>query len=138
MFAEKCLAREAQVRLLILEPTPIQLAEVYSDPVSSEWAARSSSLVDHPATEVWYHRAELGDPVETVYVQGRHNRWILYTSRMEAENATEETRLYGLILSDGSLAVTDPEDPSFFISEIRSSNRYKGRVLTIDPCRVQD
>ena len=137
MFGEKCLAREAQVRLLILEPTPLQLAEVFSDPISSEWATRSSSLVDHPATEVWYHRAELGDPVETAYIQGRHNRWILCTARMEAENATEETRLYGLILSDGSLEVTDPEDPSFFISEIRSSNRYKGRVLTIDPCRVQ-
>ena len=137
MFGEKCLAREAQVRLLILEPTALQLAEAFSDPVSSEWATRSSSLVDHPATEVWYHRAELGDPVETAYVQGRHNRWILYTARMEAENAIEETRLYGLILSDGSLEVTDPEDPSFFISEIRSSNRYKGRVLTIDPCRVQ-
>ena len=44
MFAEKCLAREAQVRLLILEPTALQLAEVFSDPVSSEWATRSSSL----------------------------------------------------------------------------------------------
>ncbi len=133
MFGEKCLAREAQVRLLILEPTPLELARAFSDPVSSEWATRSSSLVDHPATEVWYHRAELGDPVETAYVQGRHNRWILNTARMEAENATEETRLYGLILSDGSLEVTNPEDPSFFISEIRASNRYKGRVLTIDP-----
>jgi hypothetical protein len=137
MFGEKCLAREAQVRLLILEPTPLQLAEVCSDPVSSEWATRSSSLVDHPATEVWYHRAELGDPVERAYAQGRHNRWILYTARMEAENASEETRLYGLILSDGSLKVTDPEDSSFFISEIRASNRYKGHVLTIDPCRLQ-
>jgi hypothetical protein len=112
------------------------LAEAFSNPISTEWATRFSSLVDHPATEVWYHRAELGDPVETAYVQGRHNRWILNTARMEAENATEETRLYGLILSDGSLEVTDPEDPSFFISEIRTSNRYKGRVLTIDPCRV--
>jgi hypothetical protein len=133
MFGEKCLAREAKVRLLILEPTPLQLAQVFSDPVSSEWATRSSALVDHPATEVWYHRGELGDPVETVHVQGRHNRWILNTARMEAENATQETRLYGLILSDGSLKVTDPEHPSFFISEIRTSNRYKGRVLTIDP-----
>jgi hypothetical protein len=124
------------VRLLVLEPTPLQLAQVFSDPASSEWAIRSSSLVDHPATEVWYHRAELGDPVETAYAQGRHNRWILNTARMEAENATEETRLYGLILSDGSLGVTDPEDPSFFISEIRASNRYKGRVLTVNPCRV--
>lgn len=136
MFGEKCLARGAQVRLLILEPTPLQLAEAFTNPISTQWATRFSSLVDHPATEVWYHRAELGDPVETAYVQGRHNRWILNTARMEAENATEETRLYGLILSDGSLEVTDPEDPSFFISEIRTSNRYKGRVLTIDPCRV--
>jgi hypothetical protein len=136
MFGENCLEREVHVRLLVLEPTPLQLAQVFSDPASSEWAIRSSSLVDHPATEVWYHRAELGDPVETAYAQGRHNRWILNTARMEAENATEETRLYGLILSDGSLGVTDPEDPSFFISEIRASNRYKGRVLTVNPCRV--
>lgn len=136
MFAEKCLAHGAQVRLLILEPTPLQLAQAFHDPTSSEWATRSAALVDHPATEVWYHRVELGDPVEVAYLQGRHNRWMLNTARMEAENATEETRLYGLILSNGSLEVTDPEDPSFFVSEIRASNRYKGRVLTIDPCHV--
>jgi hypothetical protein len=62
MFGENCLEREVHVRLLVLEPTPLQLAQVFSDPASSEWAIRSSSLVDHPATEVWYHRAELGDP----------------------------------------------------------------------------
>ena len=136
MFAEKCLARGAQVRLLILEPTPLQLAQAFRDPAFSEWAARGAALVDHPATEVWYHRDELGDPVEVPYLQGRHNRWVLNTARMEAENATGETRLYGLILSNGSLEVTDPEDPSFFVSEVRASNRYKGRVLTIDPCRL--
>jgi hypothetical protein len=29
--------------------------------------------------------------------------------------------------------VTDAEDPSFFISEIRAANRYRGHVLTINP-----
>ena len=133
MFAEKCLAREAKVRLLILDPTPLELARVFSNPFSSEWTERSSSLADNPATEVWYHLTELGEPVDTAHLRGRHNRWILNTARMEAENATQETRLYGLILSDGSLKVTDPEDPSFFISEVRTSNRFKGRVTTIDP-----
>jgi hypothetical protein len=85
---------------------------------------------------VWYHRAELGDPVEVAHVQGRHNRWMLNTARMEVENATKKTRLYGLILSNGSLDVTDPKHPSFFIWEIRASNRYKGLVQTIDPCRM--
>ena len=134
IFGEKCLARGAKVRLLILEPTPIQLAEDFSDHFAREWAARSSALINDPATEVWYHREELGDPAEPAYAQGRHNRWILNTARMEAENSTEETRVYGLIMSDGSVDVTNPEHPSFFISEIRSSNRYKGRALTINPC----
>ncbi len=133
IFGEKCLALGAKVRLLILEPTPAQLAQDFSDLFSSEWATRSSRLIDHKATEVWYHRDELGDPVELTYAPGRHNRWILNTARMEAENSTEVTRLYGLILSDGSLDVSNPEHPSFFISEIRLSNRYRGRVLTIDP-----
>jgi tetratricopeptide (TPR) repeat protein len=134
MFGEKCLARGAKVRLLILEPTPIQLAEDFSDHFAREWATRGSALVNHPATEVWYHREELGDPAEAAYAQGRHNRWVLHTARMEAENSTEETRVYGLIMSDGTVDVTNPEHPSFFISEIRSSNRYKGRALTINPC----
>ena len=133
IFGEKCLARGAKVRLLILEPTPIQLAEDFSDRFAREWATRSSALVNHPATEVWYHREELGDPAEPAYAQGRHNRWVLNTARMEAENSTEETRVYGLVMSDGSVDVTNPEHPSFFISEIRSSNRYKGRALTINP-----
>ena len=56
---------------------------------------------------------------------------------MRNEVPIKETRLYGLILWDGSLSslkVTNAEDPSFFISEIRASNRYKGHVLTINPC----
>ena len=43
MFAEKCLARGAQVRLLILEPTPLQLAQAFRDPSFSEWAARGTA-----------------------------------------------------------------------------------------------
>src|SRR5262249_55847967 len=123
----------------------------FMDDKSSEWATRSSSLLDDPEIEVWYHHLELGDPVETASAQGRHNRWILNTARMEAENADKETgmdkdtgmakdtRLYGLNLWDSnvsSLEVADPEDPSFFISEIRASKRYKGHVLTINPCLV--
>jgi hypothetical protein len=145
MFGERCLERKAKVLLLMLEPTPIQRVKPFSDRASVDWVARHSSLRDNPETEIWYHTVELGDPVEPASAQGRHNRWILNTARMEAENADEEngsadeTRLYGLILWDGSLSqlkVTDPEDPSFFISEISASNRYKGHVLTINPLQL--
>jgi hypothetical protein len=51
-----------------------------------------------------------------------------------AETSTTGTRLYGLIMSDGSSDVTDAEHSSFFISEISGAHRYKGAVLTIDPC----
>ncbi len=138
MFGEQCIARKAKVRLLILEPTLHELANAPSDPVSITWATRSSSLVD--CAEIWYHRTELGDPAETTSAQGRHNRWILNTARMEAEKSDEDTsppdattRLYGLILSDGRRKETDTEHPSFLISELRALNRYEGQVLTIDP-----
>lgn len=145
MFAERCLELKSKVRILMLEPTRLQLLKPFIDGACSEWVARRSALLDHPKTEVWYHTNELGDPVEPTTAQSRHNRWILNTARMEAQNAEEEkrptngTRLYGLILWDGvlsSLKVTDAEDPSFFIAEIRASNRYKGHVLTINPCEL--
>jgi len=72
IFGEKCLHRGAKVRLLILEPTAIQLAEDYKDLFTKEWAKRSSALVNKNATEVWYHKDELGDPVEAASAQGEH------------------------------------------------------------------
>lgn len=134
MFAENCLARGAKVRLMVLEPTAMNLVQNFSDRLAKEWANRTSALLNHPATEVWYHQEELGDPVQPSKALGRHNRWILHTARMEAESSTTGRRLYGLIMSDGSSDVTNPEHSSFFISEISGAHRYKGAVLTIDPC----
>ena len=72
--------------------------------------------------------------------------WLFNTARMEEESATEtarmdaerasetadtKARLYGLILSDGSLGAMDPEEPSFFISLIQAANRHQGRVREI-------
>jgi len=134
LFAESCLLRGAHVRLLILDST---------DPDSNEWANRRAALLDHPNTTVWYHREELGDPVDTTGLRGRHNLWIFNTARMEvaetaqmeAEGATEtadaKTRLYGLILSYGSPNAMDPEEPSYFISRIEAANRHQGRVRKI-------
>jgi len=102
-------------------------------------------FAENPEVEVWYHKTELGEPFGTVSAQARHNRWILNTARMEAENSEkemrlqEETHLYGLVLCNSDhdrpeVEVTDPESSSFFISEIRASKRFKGHVLTINPC----
>jgi hypothetical protein len=124
------------------------------DPDSNEWANRRAALLDHPNTTVWYHREELGDPVDTTSLGGRHNLWIFNTARMEAaetarmeeesatetarmdaESATEtadtKARLYGLILSDQSPGAMDPEEPLFFISPIQAANRHQGRVREI-------
>ena len=145
MFAERCLELKAKVLLLMLEPTALQRVKPFVDRASVEWITRHSAVLDNSETEIWYHTVELGNPVEPGSAQSRHNRWILNTARMEAENSDEEsgpvqeTRLYGLILWDGSMSslkVTNPEDPSFFISEISAANRYKGHVLTINPCEL--
>jgi hypothetical protein len=136
LFAEKALELGAHVLLMVLEPRPEDLALSLGDPVSSEWANRSAALVDNPLTEVWYHRSELGEPVENSNLQGRHWWWMFNTARMEAENACGEVgtnaRLFGLVMSDGTPNMSDPEDPSFFISEILSTNRHQGRVQEIN------
>ena len=146
LFAESCLSRGAHVRLLILDSTVDRMAAALVDPDSNEWADRRAALLDHPNTAVWYHREELGHPVDTTSLGGRHNLWLFNTARMEEESATEtarmdaeratetadtKARLYGLILSDGSLGAMDPEEPSFFISLIQAANRHQGRVREI-------
>ena len=136
LFSEKCLERGAHLRLLMMEATPCQLAEAVRNSSSSQWTTRAYALVEHAKTEIWYHQSELGDPVEPSYLQGRNNRWILNTARMEAEKATEEGRLYGLIVWDSSLRVSDPVDPSFFIAEIRRCNPYRGGVVVINPSEI--
>jgi len=136
IFAERCLELGAFVRLLILERTADELAAALGDPLSREWASRSASLLDHPKTEAWYHRTELGEPVDSAYLKARHNWWIFNTARMEAQNAPEDAaddaRFYGLILSDGSPKVTGPEEPAFFAPLILASNNHQGRVEEID------
>ena len=64
MFAERCLELNATVRLLMLEPTRLQLVKPFIQGACSEWTTRRSALLDHPKIEVWYHTDELGDPVE--------------------------------------------------------------------------
>jgi len=59
MFDETCLERGAHVRLLVLEPTRDQLAAGFSEPILNEWTTRAYRLVEHPGTEVWYHKEEL-------------------------------------------------------------------------------
>lgn len=135
LFAESCLSRGAHVRLLVLDSAVDKMATVLADSDSNDWANRHAALLDHPNTTVWYHREELGDPVDTTGLQGRHNLWIFNTARMEAESATEtadsKARLYGLILSSESPNAVDPEEPSFFISLIQAANRHQGRVKEI-------
>ena len=136
MFGEKCLERGARLRLMMVDWRERELAEVFRDAGSRQWMSRGDALRKHARTEVWYHRSELGDPVEPTDIHGRNKRWIVNTARMEAENATKETRLYGLIIWDGKLRVTDPDNSSFFVAQISRANRYKGEVVPINPLQL--
>jgi tetratricopeptide (TPR) repeat protein len=131
-FGQQCLQRGAHLRVLVLEPTRTQLADEMRDPACGDWTAARSTLLSC-AKDVWYHRDELGTAVDATSLTARHNRWLLDTARIEADHATaQESRLLGLVLSDRSLNVDDPEDPAFFVAEIRSLIRYKGIVKVID------
>lgn len=132
-FANNCLDRKAQVRLLILEPTAREFAEELRDPEFSEWADDRAALMNR-TEEIWFHRDELGGAIDVPSLQGRHSCWLLNTARIEAESATatREPRLYGIILSDGSLDVDDLEGPAYFASEIRNSIRHQGLPKIID------
>ena len=131
-FGQECLQRGAYLRVLVLEPTRSQLADEMMDPDFGDWTTARSTLVSR-ANEVWYHRDELGVAADTASLPGRHYRWILNTAKIEADNASDrESRLRGLVLSDRSPKIDDPEDPAFFITEIRSLIRYQGTVRVID------
>lgn len=134
MFAEACLRLGAHVRLLMVDQNPNDLVEVFCDSISTEWTTRSYALVDHPETEVWNHTEELGAPVKPADLDARNKRWILNTARMEAE-ATKKTLLYALVLWDGALRVDDPQDPSFFIAEVRKVSPLRGGIVAIDPSK---
>ncbi|WP_353063805.1 tetratricopeptide repeat protein [Tunturibacter psychrotolerans] len=136
MFAEDCLDRGAHVRLLVLEPTPGELAAGFKNPALGEWTTRAYALVEHPGTEVWYHKEELGDAVDPAHLPGRQNRWILNTARMEGGNARGDNGLYGVFLWNGGMDVDNSQDPSFFVAELRRANPYKGGILAINPCAL--
>jgi tetratricopeptide (TPR) repeat protein len=144
MFAEACLKHNAHVRLLVLEPTSDELVQGMASPRSSSWTARARDLIDRPDTEVWYHRTELGDAVDQSALKARHNRWMINTARMEVEGAGRmtpdtsgvSTGLFGLLLWQGENQADDPTSPAFFVAEIRKGDRYRGRVETINPCKL--
>lgn len=132
-FGQQCRQRGAHLRVLVLEPTRTQLADEMREPACGDWTAARSTLLSC-TNDVWYHRDELGTAVDATSLTARHNRWLLDTARIEADHASaQDSRLLGLVLSDRSLNVDDPEDPSFFIAEIRSLIRYQGIVKVIDP-----
>ncbi len=135
MFGNKCLDLGAQVRLLMADANADELVAVFLDPISIDWTQRAYAMAERPAVEVWQHAEELGMPVEPSQMRGRNNRWILNTARMEAENGSGKTHLYGLFLWDETMRVDDPEDPSFFIAGIRKSHAFKGGIAVIDPSR---
>jgi len=135
-FGEQCLERGARVRVLLLEPTKIDLVQELSDPDFGEWANRRSAFLARVTRndDLWFHHTELGRAVDATSLAERHSRWIMNTARIDAERATSTTGpcLYGLALSDGSLNVDKPEDSSYFVAEIRKSVRYQGVAKVID------
>jgi hypothetical protein len=131
-FGQMCLERGVYLRVLVLEPTRTQLLEEMHDPDFGDWTVARSRLLT-TANEVWYHREELGTAVDATSLRGRHNRWLLNTARIEADKASaKQARLLGLVLSDRSLNVDDPDDSAFLIAGIRSLVRYQGMVKVID------
>jgi hypothetical protein len=131
-FGQRCLDRGAYVRVLVLEPTRTQLVEEMRDPDFGDWTAARSKLLTS-ANEVWYDREELGIAVDGTSLRGRHSRWLLNTARIEADNATATgSRLLGIVLSNRTFNIDDPDDSAFFIAGIRSFVRYQSEVKPID------
>lgn len=131
-FGQRCKDRGAYLRVLVLEPTRTQLVEEMRDPDFGDRTAARSKLLTS-ADEVWYDREELGIAVDETSLRSRHSRWLLNTARIEADNASAtESRLLGLVLSDRTFNIDDPDDSAFFIAEIRSFVRYQSEVKAID------
>lgn len=143
LFAEACLARKAQVRLMLLDLQDTGEEQILWPFQSEEWERRFKGLRSAGA-ELWFHSTHLG-PYHTENARDqqsllrRHKNWIINTAEFEAEptsasdsdaDANAPTKLYGLFLWNGE-AGDGLTNPSFFVGRVNKSDDYQGQYKII-------
>jgi hypothetical protein len=138
LFVELCRKRGATVRILLLEPSPGEISGGLWPPGPLDWATKFQTLAEDQMVSIWSHEEEIGTPLNLQDANSRHNRWLMNTARLTAEGA-KERKFFGIVMSNDNKVPEDTDDasyyehPAFFITTIRRSLNYSGRVEVIRP-----
>jgi hypothetical protein len=140
LFADLCCRRGADVHIFLLDPPPEALSGALWASQPDEWAERFRVLANHDKVSIISHTNEIGQPpVNTLQAKCRHNRWVMHTARLAAEDK-QTTEFYGIVVAGSGACDAKPmsaddaaysDQPAFFIAEIRRALHYRGNVKVI-------
>lgn len=126
LFAELCLARGANLRLLIALPEEEFLARsVRLD--GGDWERRYFRLRER--CETWVQHERLGPALEGISPFARNNLWVIETGEAEAP----PERLFALLVWDERSTGDGPGGTSHFAAEVE---RFGGRLAIVNPAKL--
>ena len=128
LFAELCLERGAQVRLLIALPEQEFLRESVQLP-DSDWEQRYFALRQHPHVETCFQDEHLGDLPPETSPFARNNLWIINTAHAEAAPGN----LYAVLVWDAQPTGDGPGGTSHFVEAIQ---HLGGHLAVINPTEL--
>ncbi len=129
LFAELCLERGAQLRLLLALPEEEFVERSVRLP-GSNWEDRFFNLLEKlPPENVRGQKDELGPPPERLSEFERNNVWVLNTARVEAK----PRGLYALLGWDEKPTGDGRGGTSHFASEVK---RFGGRLGIVNPTKL--
>ena len=127
LFAEECLRRSAQLRLLLAQ----EVDDFVRDSVrhaGNDWVRRFHALRDK--AEVATQPERLGKPPNDVSIYARTNLWIINTARVEA---ADSGKIYALLVWDEKPTGDGPGGTSDFEQKVRNLG---GLVEIINPTKL--
>jgi tetratricopeptide (TPR) repeat protein len=127
LFAEECLRRGAQLRLLLVQ----EIDDFVRDSVrhaGSDWVQRFHALCDK--AEVATQPERLGKAPSDVSIYARNNLWIINTARVEA---ADSRKIHALLVWDEKPTGDGPGGTSDFEQKVRNLG---GVVEIINPTKL--
>jgi len=127
LFAELCMARGAQVRLLVALDEAEFLQASVRLPGNSDWVNRYFQL--KKSCEVWFQPDRIGEAPQEVSVYERNNLWIINTARVESP----PDPLYAALVWDEQTSGDGPGGTSHFAEQVR---HFGGLVEIVNPTKI--
>jgi hypothetical protein len=129
LFAERCLARGAEVWLMLPLPEGKFLEESVRK-TAGNWEQRYYDLRKHPQVKTFLQVERLKSPPKEESVFARNNLWMINTARVEIRDAA---RLHAILVWDEMPSGDGPGGTADFAARVKDVG---GRLEIINPTRL--